>query len=454
VRQRLVFAGIKLKETKAFCSFHARIYPGCLAIANTEGVVIGAVDGVRKLHIQHVPLKEMPRRLCYYAEKEMLGVLTIRTEPNPRDAMDLEDQFVESRREERSYFHLLDAVTFDVLDQFQMRESELVETIATVSFASLHGQTYFVVGTGFTYDGDMYEELTDGRLLVFAVEDAKRLVLKAEHRVPGGVFQVVSFNGLLLACISNRTACLRCSIRGDFVAVGDLLRSVVLLRYQSEQRQFDVLAQDYTTHWTCSVTMLNDDTILAADSCYNLYTLKYHSDDPNEARREVLEDVGRFHLGDQINRFYPDMADPPAVQLFGTVAGMIGVIVPLTMEQYMLLDQLSFNLNQLRSMPGDIEHSAWRAYHDERMEKEAMGFIDGDLVEQFLQLPAEEQVAVVEGKIAAVPRHRHPMYHSRIAAMASDEDSLLSDDEPGGVRPLEASLAEVTALLEELARWH
>lgn len=76
-------------------------------------MVIGAIDGARKLHIQNVPLLEMPRRLCYHVEKELIGALTVRTEPSPRDAMDLEDKFVESRKEERSYFHLLDAVTFD-----------------------------------------------------------------------------------------------------------------------------------------------------------------------------------------------------------------------------------------------------------------------------------------------------------------------------------------------------
>jgi hypothetical protein len=52
------------------------------------------------------------------------------------------------------------------------------------------------------------------------------------------------------------------------------------------------------------------------------------------------------------------VVDPPAVQLFVTASGMIGVIVPLTLQQYTLLEQLTINLSQLQSMPGDIEHSS------------------------------------------------------------------------------------------------
>ncbi|KAI9594127.1 mono-functional DNA-alkylating methyl methanesulfonate N-term-domain-containing protein [Syncephalis fuscata] len=493
-RQRLVFAGVNLKETKMLCSFHSRAYPNCLAIVNANGIMIGAVDGIRKLHIRSVPLKEMPRRLCYYAEEELLGVLTIRTDPIPRDAMDLENAFVESRDEERSYFRLLDIHTFDMLDQFRMNESELVETISIVKFASQQNQAYFVVGTGITYDGDMHEEHTDGRLLVFSIEDRKKLVLTAELRVPGGVFQLTAFNGLLLACISNRvclydlqsndntdikmpmllkqvtnerlqTNCVRCSIRGDFVAVGDLLRSVALLRYVADQQKFDVLAQDYDTHWISTLTMMNDDVMLAADCCYNLYTLKYRNDEPDEAIRERLEGIGEFHLGDQINRFcsgslamwLPDTTNLPSVQLFGTVAGMIGMVIPLTKQQYTLLEQLSRNVNQFIVMPGDIDHSVWRSYQDERQEKEANGVIDGDLVEQFLHLSKQDQLAIIEGRVElsqANSQQQQQQQYSQLSILSNEDSLSLSDQEESGIRPLNASLEEVVSLIETLARWH
>lgn len=91
------------------------------------------------------------------------------------------------------------------------------------------------------------------------------------------------------------------------------------------------------------------------------------------------------------------------------------------------------------------------------MEKESKGFIDGDLVEQFLQLSTEEQVSIVEGKIANISRDRHQVYYSKLTSNNdnNNNDDLMSDEyEENNIRPLNANLTEVVSLLEELARWH
>jgi DNA damage-binding protein 1 len=38
---------------------------------------------------------------------------------------------------------------------------------------------------------------------------------------------------------------------------------------------------------------------------------------------------------------------------------------------------------------GGLSHEAWRAFANERRSAEAHGFVDGDLIEQFLELSAE-----------------------------------------------------------------
>jgi DNA damage-binding protein 1 len=43
---------------------------------------------------------------------------------------------------------------------------------------------------------------------------------------------------------------------------------------------------------------------------------------------------------------------------------------------------------------GGLEHAQWRAFSNERRTEEARGFIDGDLVEQLLDLPPERQAQV------------------------------------------------------------
>jgi DNA damage-binding protein 1 len=69
---------------------------------------------------------------------------------------------------------------------------------------------------------------------------------------------------------------------------------------------------------------------------------------------------------------------------------------------------------------GGFDHDAWRSFKDERRTEPAANFIDGDLVEQFLDLPPDKAAEVV----AAVW--------------------------PGG----EQSVAEVTRRVEELQRLH
>ena len=49
--------------------FDSEAFPECLAIASEEGLVIGTIDDIQKLHIRTVPLGEQPRRLCHVKSK-------------------------------------------------------------------------------------------------------------------------------------------------------------------------------------------------------------------------------------------------------------------------------------------------------------------------------------------------------------------------------------------------
>ena len=45
---------------------------------------------------------------------------------------------------------------------------------------------------------------------------------------------------------------------------------------------------------------------------------------------------------------------------------------------------------------GGLSHSEWRSFHNERKTQECRGFIDGDLVEMFLDLPRSKMEEVVK----------------------------------------------------------
>lgn len=43
-----------------------------LALATSEGITIGTIDEIQKLHIRTVPLGETPRRIAYQEETEVI----------------------------------------------------------------------------------------------------------------------------------------------------------------------------------------------------------------------------------------------------------------------------------------------------------------------------------------------------------------------------------------------
>jgi len=75
--------------------------------------------------------------------------------------------------------------------------------------------------------------------------------------------------------------------------------------------------------------------------------------------------------------------------IFGTINGVIGVVASLPPEKYQMLHKLEQCLNQVIKGVGGLSHQKWRSFCSERKEEEASGFIDGDLIESYLDLKKE-----------------------------------------------------------------
>ena len=90
--------------------------------------------------------------------------------------------------------------------------------------------------------------------------------------------------------------------------------------------------------------------------------------------------------------------------VFGTVSGRIGVVVRLTAGQFYFLLQLQTSLNSVIKSVGDLSHDEWRSFHNDRRyttkESKSKHFIDGDIIEKFLDLDKtlQEKVAVLMSK--------------------------------------------------------
>ena len=76
--------------------------------------------------------------------------------------------------------------------------------------------------------------------------------------------------------------------------------------------------------------------------------------------------------------------------LFASVNGTIGVIASISEEEYKFFEKLTQIITKVIKGVGGFEHSSWRSFKNERRIAESKNFIDGDLVESFLDLNQEQ----------------------------------------------------------------
>jgi len=120
----------------------------------------------------------------------------------------------------------------------------------------LRSEPFFMSpGTAFALPTE--DEPSRGRILVFNVSEAKSLKLVTEKEVKGAVYSLEPFNGKVLAAVNSKVILLKLAdtddggkelvsecghhghvlalylkSRGDFIVVGDLVKSMSLLLYK------------------------------------------------------------------------------------------------------------------------------------------------------------------------------------------------------------------------------
>ena len=73
------------------------------------------------------------------------------------------------------------------------------------------------------------------------------------------------------------------------------------------------------------------------------------------------------------------------------------MVTTLDEETYNFLLLLQKKLAKVIKSVGNIDHDSWRSFCTSRKSDGAKGFIDGDLVESFLDLPREKMQQVCKG---------------------------------------------------------
>lgn len=86
------------------------------------------------------------------------------------------------------------------------------------------------------------------------------------------LYEWTSDRDLRLECSHfNNIIALYVKTKGDFILVGDLMRSITLLQHRQMEGSFEEIARDYDPKWMTAVEILDDDTFLGAENAYNLF---------------------------------------------------------------------------------------------------------------------------------------------------------------------------------------
>jgi len=451
--QKLVFSNVNLKEVRNMCPLNAEAYPDSLALASDSSVTIGTIDEIQKLHIRTIPLGETPRRIAYQEETETFGVITMRHDIQGKDGLTPSRQSastlaqsttvsssvgslgvsrpsggsgIQDFGQEQEVYSLLiiDQNTFEVLHAHQLMQQEYGMSLHSCKLGD-DPNPYYVLGTG-TVNPEESEPKV-GRIIIFQWKDGK-LQQVTEKETKGCCYSLQPFNKKLLASINstvrlwewtaekelrlecsffNNIMALYTKVRGDFVLVGDLVRSITLLQYKTMEGSFEEIGRDYCPNWMTAIEIVDDDTFLGAENANNIFVASRDSSSSNDEERTMINENAQIHVGDMINVFchgslvmenLGDSSTPHSGSiLYGTVHGAIGMVTQLPPDYFEFLNKVQQRLTKVIRSVGKIEHSQWRQMTNDRKTAPMTGFIDGDLIETFLDLKSDKMSEVVSG---------------------------------------------------------
>ncbi|KAK4150603.1 hypothetical protein C8A00DRAFT_36810 [Chaetomidium leptoderma] len=442
---RIVYSAVTAEEATYICPFDTAPFPNCIVLATDSQLKISQIDRERRTHVRPLPMGEMVRRIAYSPKEKVFGLGCIR-----RDLVNGEEVV-------QSSFKLVDEIIFDrVGKSFALGApsyTELVECVVRAELPDSYGNPAerFIVGTSFLPDPDLGPG-TDvrGRILFFGVDDAassagdRNPYLILSHELKGACRCVaVMDDGKIVAGLTKtvvvcryeetstttgeltRLASYRPSsypaeivVRGNTIAVADLMKSVALVEYLpagstggggGDEKVVGTprlveKARHFGSVWGTAVGHVEGESWLEADAQGNLMVLRRNMEGVTAEDKRRMEVTSEFNLGEMVNRIRAvEVETTPGAMIvprafLGTVEGgiyMFGTIAPHAQD---LLLRFQTKLADVIKTAGGIDFRTYRAFRNAEREGDGpFRFLDGELLERFLDVDDATQEAICKG---------------------------------------------------------
>ncbi|ROW16695.1 hypothetical protein VPNG_01681 [Cytospora leucostoma] len=427
---RIVYSAVTAEDATYVSEFDSEAYPDSVVVATEAAIKISKIDTERRTHVKSLDMGETVRRISYSPKEQVFGLGCIKREL--------------TRGEEiiTSSFKLVDEVVFGSVGKpFPLDHSgvtEMVECVIRATLPDSYGNPAerFLVGTSFLTDSDVpsRKDDTKGRLLVLGVDSERNPYLLLSHKFKGACrCLAVMDDDVIVAALTktiivgkyveesstagslHRLASYRPStypvdlaVEGNIIAVADLMKSISLVEFipakDGNPATLTERARHYQSAWATAVCHVEGHSWLESDAQGNLMVLRRNPDGPTLDDQRRMEVTSEMNLGEMVNSVRKvNVETAPSAMIapkafIGTVEGSIYLFGTVAPDSQDLLMRFQSKLADRIRTPGDIRFEKYRSFKNSEREGDGpFRFLDGELLERFLDMDEEAQQEICQG---------------------------------------------------------
>ncbi|CAF1195327.1 unnamed protein product [Adineta ricciae] len=385
--------------------------------------------------LQRIPFKQTVHFLCYHVESKLYAA-TISTNEytNILVLPSGEDQanFLSPIREQ-FYVQLYSAIKWEPIPnaRLTMNEWEHVTCMKTIAlrFQGNLMKTYVAVGTANCFNEDV---VSRGRVILFDVIEVvpevdqpltkHKLKIVHDREEKGPVTAVDSILGYLVAAVGQKVYiwqyqnnslkgiafvdiqiyCHRMVTIKNYILIGDVHKSIALLRYQEDMRVLSYVSRDSRQLDVFATEFFVDQNhvqFVATDVDRNMYIYAHAPTQKETQGGQWLLRKSDFHIGYAVtsmtrilvntnNLTTKQNFENKQALLMPTLDGAIGCLVPLNEKIFRRLAMLQTSLTTMFPQYGGLNPRSFRSCKSRRkqLDNPQKNTLDGDLLWRYFDL--------------------------------------------------------------------